>query len=82
MAKVAGVHQSEAEALAKLHNDTKRIAVLMCEEMMLEPYKLVRRPAGDEKNGGVMQQWEAYYLDAKKALCGWRAVNKYIMTET
>lgn len=77
MADVPGPVEERARKLHALHEEVKRVAILMCEEMLLDPFKVSQ--SGTHR---PMMAWEHVYDEARKALVGWRAVNKYIMTET
>jgi hypothetical protein len=91
-----------AERTRKFDIEVKRVAVLMCEEMDLDPYEIIVVPENSTRtpyevrhhyyvqhdtplrtrSASRVQRWESFRPDAARAIAGWRAVHKYVLTET
>jgi hypothetical protein len=89
------------ERTRKFAEEVKRVAVLMCEEMDLDPYEIIaiaelsNRTPYEARSSYYstntanlvhrqvrVQRWESFRPDAARAIAGWRAVHKYVLTET
>lgn len=80
MARLPGESEKRLHDQIKFDREANRVAVLICEERGLDPYEVLLRPGGNITT--AHHRWEDYREDARKALAGWRAVQKYILTET
>lgn len=60
----------------KFDDEARQVAVLMCEEMGLDPYEVVL-----VEPGFASLKWEEYFEHAQRALAGWRAVHRWALTQ-
>ncbi len=97
MASLPGDVARHIEDLQGFHADVMRVSILMCEEMGLDPDKIVRVPYGVtytpyEQSIGLnksippekeiaVRQWEVYRPFAAQLIAGTRAFHKYTLSE-